>query len=512
MNAIADSIKQRSATQITGELRTGDVLDGKYLLDSVVGEGAMGQVWRAKNLALAAPVAIKVVYAEKHGRDALSRLLTEARFEAQLCHPNVVRVFDVREGKKLAYVVMELLEGCTLADVMDEGPLPAPLAVRLLLPLLAGLSAAHSGGIVHRDIKPENIFIARGAGGRIYPKLLDFGIAHCATAGETHKPACVVGTPGYMAPEQAFGSDSVDRRADIWALGVVLYEAVTGGSAYLCKDYADYLRVLDKTQPPPLRSDAALWNILQRAMHKSAEQRFATSRDLSRALTAFLRDRDVFEDLSGDFLPEHWAAPGSHIAQAFRRLQAERAAADQRDTHARSCHADTSPPAREHTIDIQSKTLSQAQTENQVQTGEQRRGQVVSALIGGLLGVCIALAQAPSSHTATMSSKDVPDSDGSDGEPLQAFSVKSGLVELAKVTAGSESDTEFPEPDISAAGSHGERYAEHKPKKSAPPPKTKVKHTPPSPPSLSPEIPRDETLDRKVRKKPKRAYALPFAE
>jgi len=511
MNAIADSNQQRSAMQITGELCKGDVLDGKYLLDTIIGEGAMGQVWRAKNLALAAHVAIKVVYAEKHGREALSRLLTEARYEAQLCHPNVVRVFDVREGKNLAYVVMELLTGCTLADVMDEGPLPVTLSARLLLPLLAGLSAAHSCGLVHRDIKPENIFIARGAGGRIYPKLLDFGIAHCVAPGQTSQSTCVVGTPGYMAPEQAFGSSDVDGRADLWALGVVLYEAVTGASAYLCKDYGEYLRVLDTTQPLPVRHDPALWNILQRAMHKSVDKRFAASRELSRVLAMLLRDRDVYEDLGGDFLPEHWAAPGGHIDRAFRRLRAEHAAAEQHNTHTRSGHAYTTTPS--HTIDIRSQAPSRAHTQEQHLTGAQRSGQVVSALIGGLLGVCIALSQFPSTPSdETAETATVSGGVGADSDLLREFSVRSGLVELAK--ASSDSTDSDPEAALtgaamSAAGSHGEHYAEHKSKRSAPP-KTKLK-PPPAPPTLSPEIPRDET-DRKVRKKPKRAYASPVVE
>src|SRR5262245_13176639 len=113
----------------------GSVLEGKYRLERVIGEGAMGRVWLARNLSLDLPLAIKTVQADLHGPAAIERLVTEARAIAQLRHPNIVRVFDCQTTGRFAYAVMELLEGCTLADLMDEGPLPAQLAVRLCLPL-----------------------------------------------------------------------------------------------------------------------------------------------------------------------------------------------------------------------------------------------------------------------------------------------------------------------------------------------------------------------------------------
>ena len=315
-----------------------ELLEGKYRLERVLGAGAMGRVWLARNIRLDAPVAIKIVERDLHGEEAMARVLKEARLEARLRHPNIVRVLDCHTDDDLSYVVMELLEGCTLADLMDEGPLPPALAVRLLLPLVDGLALAHQGGVVHRDIKPENVFIAR-AGERICPKLLDFGIAHVMDepGKARNKRRMIVGTPGYMAPEQAYGERDIDPRADIWSLGVVLYEAISGESAFGCASYQDYLRALNERVLPALPQSgggAELWQIVQRALCPSHLGRFPSCGELADALRAWLRGRGVREDLSGDTLSPSWSMSGSIVDRALRRAAARHAAFGERDSYA----------------------------------------------------------------------------------------------------------------------------------------------------------------------------------
>jgi|GEM_PF-3035190 len=299
----------------------GELIDGKYRLERELGAGAMGRVWLARNAMLDLPVAIKISDVQEHGRDAVARVLAEARLLAQLSHPNIVRVLDCHSDDDAAYVVMELLEGCTLAELMEEGPLPAALVVRMVVPLLDALAAAHGDGIIHRDIKPENIFIAR-RGDRICPKLLDFGIAHSgAVQPPRQDKKLIVGTPGYMSPEQALAEDKVDLRADIWAIGVVIYEAISGDSAFQSSTYANYLRALRERKLVPLNHEGAvgLWMVLDRAMSRAPEDRFASAHELAATLRLWLRARGLREDLKGDSLPEHWTVPGSVVQRAFTR-------------------------------------------------------------------------------------------------------------------------------------------------------------------------------------------------
>jgi serine/threonine protein kinase len=395
MNALATTTHRQRTSNAA--LEPGVVLGGKYQLDGLLGAGAMGQVWRARNLLLDVPVAIKVVEGNVSDLQARQRLLNEARFEAQLRHSNIVRVLDVHDDSECTYVVMELLEGCTVAELMDEGPLPPALVVRLMLPLLDALHAAHRAGIVHRDIKPENLFIAR-SGGRICPKLLDFGIAHCETTAVRARPLAaeriVMGTPGYMSPEQARGDAYVDPRADIWALGVVMYEAIRCEPAFPCEDYTGFVRALESHEPPALATPdtAELGSILSRAMAKDSDLRFPTTSALSHALVRWLMRRGVSEDLSGDSLPHHWATPGSPIDRAFRRVHEQSELGPKPGSHARTrsaakSGARTSPRNRPP----RSGALQQLAV-----VGRRLRASRVSrqvAVLSALCGVTFALAQ-----------------------------------------------------------------------------------------------------------------------
>ena len=220
-------------TPDTAPYRVGDVIAGKYRLDALLGEGGMGTVWRAFNLQLEAPVALKLIRGELDRVSLAQRLKQEARAAAKLGHPAIVRVFDVGDSELGdPYIVMELLKGQTLGHLLaTEQRLSAVHGLQLLLPVADALVAAHAKGIVHRDLKPDNIFLAY-EGEQLQPKLLDFGIAKLeGEAGPNQQltqAGVVLGSPEYMSPEQARGQDNVDHRTDIWSFCVVLYETLTG--------------------------------------------------------------------------------------------------------------------------------------------------------------------------------------------------------------------------------------------------------------------------------------------
>jgi eukaryotic-like serine/threonine-protein kinase len=209
------------------EHRPGDVIAGRYVLERKLGEGGMGFVWVARSVALDVDVALKMLRPEIAGAEAVERMAREARTAAQLGHPAMVRVLDFgRSEQGEPFLVMELLHGEELHKLLlRERRLTAERAAALLLPIIDGLGTAHEKGIVHRDIKPANIFIAADGQGRIQPKVLDFGIAKLdRTHVDTRltQIGAVLGSPQYLSPEQAECLEDVDKRSDIWAVGVLL--------------------------------------------------------------------------------------------------------------------------------------------------------------------------------------------------------------------------------------------------------------------------------------------------
>jgi serine/threonine protein kinase len=290
---------------------------GKYLLERVLGEGGMGSVWLAHNMDLDAPVAIKLLGSEGAPREAADRLKREARAEARLEHRAIVRVFDCGETEHGdPFIVMERLEGKSFADALEEkGTISAVSAVRILLPIIDGLSAAHDEGIVHRDIKPENIFLARGTR-HVQPKVVDFGIAKLDRWDPNPKitiQGTVIGSPSYMSPEQARGLSDVDHRSDIWAVCAVLYEAVTGSAPFRGDTYNAILRSIVEDEVTPLTNcggdEADLWSLLERGFAKDRANRFQTMRELGTALAQFLVQRGVTDDVCGDPLGATWDVP-----------------------------------------------------------------------------------------------------------------------------------------------------------------------------------------------------------
>jgi serine/threonine-protein kinase len=281
-------------------------------LGRFLGEGGAGHVWLAHNIDLAAPVALKLLRTDVDSSDAPDRLKREAQATARLEHPAIVRVFDCGTTELgHPFMVMELLEGNTLAEVLGKhGPMSAVAAVQILLPIVDALAMAHDKGVVHRDIKPENIFLAQEAR-RIQPKLVDFGIAKVEESLDRLTCAgTVLGSPSYMAPEQALGLPDVDHRADIWAVAMVLYEAVAGRAAFGEGDPGVSMRSLMTASVPPLCDDrgreTSLWWILERALRKDRGHRLDSMRTLGTELARFLLAEGVTEDVCGESVASNW--------------------------------------------------------------------------------------------------------------------------------------------------------------------------------------------------------------
>lgn len=261
---------------------------GRYEVLDEIGQGAMGTVHRARDPLIERTVAIKVVpiaQLQQEGADAESRFLREAQSAGRLSHPNIVTIYDVGEADGLAYIAMEYLPGVTLRDVMNRGPLPLDLALDTAAQMASALAFAHEHGVVHRDIKPSNVVVT-GRHGRV--KLTDFGIAHLANSDRT-QTGQMLGSPRYMSPEQAMGRD-IDGRADIFSLGAVLYEMITGHYAFDGESLAGIVyRVIHETPAPAerLRPGLPAWlNALLACMLDKQPDKRPDARTLVKALHA----------------------------------------------------------------------------------------------------------------------------------------------------------------------------------------------------------------------------------
>jgi serine/threonine-protein kinase len=239
--------------------------------------------------------------------------LQEARAAARLGHEAIARVFDVGQAPGGSpYVVMELLEGETLAAVLDrDGTIPPQRAVQILLPIADALTATHAKGIVHRDIKPENVFLARTDSGRLQPKLIDFGVAKIERRSRERMTAVgsVVGSPAYVSPEQAMGED-VNASADIWSFCVVLYEAMRGAPPFVGDDIGALLRAIIDQPHESLSelgvADKRLSKIIDRGLAKSRAVRFESMDEVGSALALWLVESGVMEDAAGHSVHAKW--------------------------------------------------------------------------------------------------------------------------------------------------------------------------------------------------------------
>jgi serine/threonine-protein kinase len=241
--------------------REGDVIAARYRLDRRLGAGGMGVVWAATHLVTHKTLALKFIHQktdEALSRSARKRALREARATCAVSHPNVVTVHDVLEGEdETPILVMDLLQGESLAErLAREKTIATKDALAIARDVLLALDAAHAAGVVHRDLKPDNVFLCAGGGVRI----LDFGVAKLkgqdAATKETHRlteTGAMIGTPQYMSPEQAFGESDVDLRADLWAVGAVLYECIAGAPPASGTNLGQILKKLAKGEITPLR-------------------------------------------------------------------------------------------------------------------------------------------------------------------------------------------------------------------------------------------------------------------
>jgi serine/threonine-protein kinase len=265
-------------------MQAGDLLGGKYTLEIRLGAGAMGEVWKARNRDLGREVAIKVLRREHRAdRAIVSRFLREARAANLVRHANVVDVLDVGEDAAgVPFLVQELLEGEDLgAHLTARGHgLPMDAATKILIPIVEAIAFAHGRGVVHRDIKPENVFLARTDAG-IVPKLLDFGISHVVVEGAQRMTATGValGTPAYMSPEQIKGTREVDTRSDVWALGVLIHETLSGVLPFRAETVGDLFVQIATADPIPLEIAAphaprAMCRIVARCLKRPPADRY----------------------------------------------------------------------------------------------------------------------------------------------------------------------------------------------------------------------------------------------
>ncbi len=310
---------------------SGAVIGGKYRLEKLLGEGGMGSVWEAKNVALDAAVAIKLIRGEIDRNDMNDRLLQEARAVARLGHPAIVRVFDVGQTDRgEPFIVMELLEGESVAALLARrARLSAIDAVRMLLPIADALCAAHAKGIVHRDIKPDNVFLAYEAGD-LRPKLVDFGIAkleHRDVSSKLTQKGDLIGSPDYMSPEQARGDDDIDQRSDVWSFCVLLYEVITGSPPFDGQNYHALLRAIIEQPPRTLReliaADGELSDVVEKGLSKFRAERYQSMNELGTALAHWLFGQGVFEDIAGTSIDARWLNRRSDSGGRFSRATME---------------------------------------------------------------------------------------------------------------------------------------------------------------------------------------------
>ncbi len=299
------------------EYSPGDVITGKYRLHQLLGEGGMGSVWVAENMALKANIALKLIRADVAEPSANERFLSEARLAARLQHASIVRVFDfgTTENEE-PYIVMELLEGETLGQRLTRlGSIDPTELCQTLLPIIDALHSAHGHGVIHRDLKPDNVFIAKTDGGGVQPKLLDFGIAKLRTESTFHttkltQAGTLIGSPDYMSPEQARGELDLDPRSDVWALCVLAYECLVGKPPFHGDNYNALLWSIIHDEPVPITvfqaGDSELWRILKTGFSKDRNGRWASARKLGEALAGWLENHGVVEDVCNRSLHASW--------------------------------------------------------------------------------------------------------------------------------------------------------------------------------------------------------------
>lgn len=259
---------------------------GAYRVDGLLAVGGMGEVYQGRDERLGRDVAIKIIAEGLASEEKeLARFQREARILASLSHPNILNIFDVGEDDGVQYAVMELLRGETLRERMGKRALPWRTATAIAVAVARGLAAAHAAGIIHRDLKPENVFLLADGG----VKVLDFGLAHQEVPASDAAPALqaetFVGTALYMAPEQICG-ETADARTDIFGLGLVLYEMLTGTRPFGRLTVGETMSAILHAEPPPMAAFGAtvpplLERVIRRCLEKERDKRVQAAYDLA---------------------------------------------------------------------------------------------------------------------------------------------------------------------------------------------------------------------------------------
>lgn len=283
-------------------LTTGEIIEGKYRIVRLIGEGGMGAVYEGENTRIRRRVAIKVLHqGVAENQEAVQRFEREAQAAGRIGNDHILEVLDLGTlSSGDHFMVMEYLDGEPLSDRIKRlGKLRPEEVSPLMIQALEGLRAAHEAGIVHRDLKPDNVFVLKEkAGVRDFVKLIDFGISKFQPLGGSEmkmtRTGTVMGTPYYMSPEQASGSREADHRSDLYAVGVMLYEAVTGRVPFDAPTFNQLLFQIVLSDPAPPQQvvpdlDPAFANLIAKAMSRDVEHRFQTAADLAEALSNWIK-------------------------------------------------------------------------------------------------------------------------------------------------------------------------------------------------------------------------------
>jgi eukaryotic-like serine/threonine-protein kinase len=302
---------------------------GPYEILAPIGAGGMGEVYRARDDRLKRDVAVKVLPPElAEDAERRSRFEREARAASGLSHPNILTVYDIGSHDSTVYIAMELVEGGTLKDLTASGPVPVKKLLEISVQIAEGLAAAHAAGIVHRDLKPQNVMVSKHG----FVKILDFGLAKLVTpedqevsalktaAGDPTRPGMVMGTVGYMSPEQAAGRP-VDFRSDQFSFGSIVYELATGKRAFERGTTAETMTAIIREEPEPVgqlnpRVPSPVRWLVERCLAKDPEDRFGTTKDLARDLADV---RDHLSEASFSTTTDHTAAAAQAVRAGRRR-------------------------------------------------------------------------------------------------------------------------------------------------------------------------------------------------
>ena len=386
----------------------GTVVGERYRLVRKIGEGGLASVWEAEHLTLNSKIAVKFLHRTGPMQSEPSqRFLREARVAASVRHRNVVEIVDFgfAEGE-IPYMVMEFLHGRSLGNYLEEnGRIPFAEAASIAAGTLRGLSAVHGAGLVHRDIKPDNIFLVEDAEEGSYAKLVDFGLSRRAGRSDMTAEGTLMGTPQYMSPEQASGSTDLDARVDIYAMGVVLYEMISGVVPFDSDSLADILTSVIHTPPKALVElvpdvPEKLAFVVETAMAKDREHRFIDARSMRTSLLdsgvysgaeppSGLISRMSSDEMEGATMPSRAAITGSNAAL---RLDPS-AAGKRRDPSTKRRHTN------DEQVGVFAVSRDEDNKETPITTEARRRGGggsggmawviglVVFALIAGGIGI-----------------------------------------------------------------------------------------------------------------------------